>query len=92
LRRSQQRSTRLLPAGTAPRKRLNTSRNSRWYGQLLAIDIHTRRTDTRTAAPILNTLNRIVSQRARATRVPARPTRRNAFTNTYASDENHSRI
>ena len=43
-------------------------------------------------APIFNSRSRIVWHCAFAIRVPFKPSRRNACTNAYAADENHSRI
>jgi hypothetical protein len=74
------------------RRRSQIRRNNFCNGNPLANETTTRRTDTRTAAPIFNSFRRIVSQRARAIDVPANPSRRNAETNTYPSDDSHSRI
>src|SRR5215213_2383462 len=51
----------------------------------------TRRRLTRTSAPILKSLSRMLPQVATASSVPRRATRRNWFTSKYASVENHSR-
>jgi len=56
--------------------------NSRWFAQASPIASFTRCTLTVTTAPIFSSLSRIVFAQARASAVPASPTRRSACIST----------